>query len=84
MRFTAKTFYGLENVLAQELSALGALETKPLNRAVAFSGTYETMYRINYCSRTALSVLMPVAEFTIASGDELYQSNENQLVCLYG
>ncbi len=73
MRFTAKTFYGLENVLAQELSALGALETKPLNRAVAFSGTYETMYRINYCSRTALSVLMPVAEFTIASGDELYR-----------
>ena len=72
LRFTAKTLYGLEDVLTNELSGLGASETEPLNRAVAFSGTYETMYRVNYCSRTALSVLMPVAEFTITSGDELY------------
>ncbi len=48
-------------------------DIKPANRAVLFSGNRELMYRVNYCSRTALSVLMPVADFRIRSKDDLYR-----------
>lgn len=73
MKLTAKTLYGLESVLAAELPELGAAETEILNRAVTFTGSLETMYRVNYCSRTALSVLMPVGEFMISSAGDLYR-----------
>jgi len=73
MKLTAKTLYGLENVLANELAGLGASDIKAVNRAVLFSGSKETLYRVNYCSRTALSVLMPVGEFKIASKEDLYR-----------
>jgi putative N6-adenine-specific DNA methylase len=72
MRFIAKTLYGLEEVLAAELASLGAEGIVPLNRAVAFEGSKLLLYRINYNSRLALSVLVPVAEFYIAGQKDLY------------
>jgi putative N6-adenine-specific DNA methylase len=73
MRFIAKTLYGLEDQLAGELSRLGAKDIAAANRAVLFSGDKELMYRVNYLSRTALSVLMQIREFKIRSADDLYQ-----------
>ncbi len=73
MKFIAKTLYGLENVLAGELRMIGASEIRPVNRGVLFSGTREMMYRVNYCSRTALSILMAIDDFRIKSGDDLYK-----------
>jgi putative N6-adenine-specific DNA methylase len=73
MRFIAKTLYGLEEVLAKELVSLKASDVKPANRAVMFSGSMELLYTVNYCSRTALSVLMQIASFRIASKDDLYR-----------
>lgn len=75
-KFVAKTLYGLENVLASELKELGATDAEPGNRAVFFTGNKELLYRINYCSRTAISVLMPVASFSIGSGEDLYKSSK--------
>ncbi len=75
MKLTARTLYGLENVLMAELQGLGAADTEVLNRAVGFTGSLETMYRVNYCSRTALSVLMPVGEFMISTGRDLYRES---------
>jgi putative N6-adenine-specific DNA methylase len=72
MKFVAKTLYGLEDVLAAELTMLGASEIRKVNRAVLFSGSKELMYRVNYCSRTSLSVLRSIANFRIASKDDLY------------
>jgi len=74
MEFTAKTLYGLENVLAMELESLGADKIKPANRAVTFDGDRELMYRVNYCSRSALSVLRPIADFRIRSKEDLYRN----------
>jgi putative N6-adenine-specific DNA methylase len=74
MKFVAKTLYGLEKVLSQELMGLGAGNIQTANRAVLFEGDKSLLYRVNYCSRTALSVLMPVAEFRIRSKDDLYRS----------
>ena len=48
----AKTFQGLEEVLAQELTALGANEIEIGRRMVSFSGDKEMMYKANFCLRT--------------------------------
>ena len=43
----AKTFQGLEEVLAQELTALGANDIEIGRRMVSFSGDKEMMYKAN-------------------------------------
>ncbi len=73
MKFVAKTLYGLETVLATELTGLGASRVQPANRAVLFEGDRKLLYMANYCSRTALSFLMPVAGFRIKTKDDLYR-----------
>ena len=59
-RMVAKTFKGLEPVLAQELTELGADEVQIERRAVSFSGDKALMYRANLCLRSALRVLVPI------------------------
>lgn len=71
--FTAKTFYGLEHVLANELKSLGAENIKIGNRAVNFSGDKEMMYKANFHSRTAINILKPIVTFTANNEDELYK-----------
>lgn len=73
MKFVAKTLYGLESVLADELVMLGASDIEKVNRAVKFSGDRKLLYSVNYFSRSALSVLMQVGDFRIRSKDDLYR-----------
>ena len=56
----AKTFQGLEEVLAQELTALGANDIEIGRRMVSFSGDKEMMYKANFCLRTAIRILKPI------------------------
>lgn len=70
--FIAKTFAGLEGVLAEELLDLGASKTKIINRGVQFEGNKELMYKANYSSRTALRILKPIATFKALNEDQLY------------
>ncbi|MRR20485.1 class I SAM-dependent RNA methyltransferase [bacterium] len=72
MKLLAKTLFGLEEVLAAELAAMGATGVTKLNRAVAFEGPKSLLYGVNYNSRLALSVLVPVAGFSIAGQKDLY------------
>ena len=74
MRFVAKTLFGLEKVLSEELISMGADKVQVANRAVIFEGDKSLLYRVNYCVRTALSILMPVADFRIRSKDDLYKN----------
>lgn len=71
-RLIAKTTSGLENVLAAELFALGAQNVEPVTRAVAFDATLEMLYKANYCLRTALRILKPVASFSASDEMQLY------------
>jgi putative N6-adenine-specific DNA methylase len=71
--YIAKTVAGLEEVLLTELEKQGASETKVLTRGVSFSGGRELMYRANYCCRTALRILKPVASLTIQKQEDLYR-----------
>ena len=73
MRFVAKTLYGLEKVLSEELISLGAGDVQIANRAVLFEGDMSLLYRVNYAARTALSVLLVIADFRIRSKDDLYK-----------
>lgn len=69
----AKTFFGLENILAEELTNLGAENVEILKRAVKFEGDKALMYAANYNCRTALKILKPIAHFFVDSADELYE-----------
>ena len=70
----AKTFQGLENVLADELKVLGATDVEVGRRVVAFKGDKATMYRANFCCRTALRILKPIYKFNAENIDELYEA----------
>ena len=69
----AKTFQGLEDVLAEELRGLGALNVEPGRRMVSFEGDLEMLYKANLCCRTALRILKPVYKFYARNTDELYE-----------
>lgn len=71
-KIVAKTFAGLENVLAGELKALGAESVSVERRAVSFMGDQELMYKANFHLRTALKILKPIAEFEVPNRDDLY------------
>jgi len=64
---------GLEQLLAQELLALGAESTKETVAAVHFVGTRELAYRACLWSRLANRVLMPLHNFSLDEEDQLYQ-----------
>jgi len=72
IQFVAKTFYGLEEVLASELREISE-SVEIQNRAVLFTGNLETLYRANIALRTALTVLMPIDNFKVINEDDLYQ-----------
>ena len=69
----AKTFLGLEGVLADELRTLGAEDVNEGNRVVAFKGDKEMLYRANFACRTAVRVLKPFLKLRSSSADDLYE-----------
>lgn len=69
----AKTFQGLEQVLAEELSELGAENIQKGLRMVSFEGDKEMMYKANFCLRTALRILKPIKHFSAKDADEVYE-----------
>ncbi|WCL82594.1 THUMP domain-containing protein [Saprospira sp. CCB-QB6] len=70
--YIATTFFGLENVLAKELSQLGAQNIQPLKRAVRFEANPLQLYKANMGLRTALHILHPLAEEKVRNADQLY------------
>lgn len=68
----AKTFMGLESVLAEELIALGANNIQIGRRMVSFSGNKELMYRANFQLHTAIRILKPIATFKARSAEDMY------------
>ncbi|MDR2627674.1 MAG: THUMP domain-containing protein [Dysgonamonadaceae bacterium] len=69
---TAKTLYGLEDVLAGELIALGADGVQIGRRMVSFEGDLALLYKANIHCRTALRILKPIRRFTAKNADEIY------------
>ncbi len=70
----AKTFQGLEGVLAEELTNLGANNVQIGRRMVSYTGNKEMLYRSNFALRTAIRVLKPIKHFRATSADEVYEA----------
>ena len=69
----AKTFMGLEPVLAQELTQLGANNVQIGRRMVSFTGNKEMMYRANFQLHTAIRIIKPIKHFKAKSADDVYE-----------
>lgn len=69
----AKTFRGLEEVLAAELVGIGANNVQLQRRAVSFTGDKALMYKANLCCRTASRILKPILSFDASNPDEVYE-----------
>lgn len=73
-KIIAKTLYNLEDVLAQEIEALGGTEIEIGRRMVSFVGNKALLYKANLRLRTALRILKPIVSFKATNPDELYES----------
>ena len=71
-KMVAKTMYGLEELLAKELTQLGAQAVKIGVRHVSFVGDKGFMYKANLGLRTAIKILKPIANFKVINETELY------------
>ena len=71
-KMLAKTFYGMEKILAIELKQLGARDVCEGNRLVHFTGDKGFMYKANLCLRTALKILKPIFQFRAENEGVLY------------
>ncbi len=69
----AKTLYGLEEILAGELLALGANDLQLGRRMVSFTGDKELLYKANFYCRTALRILKPIYHFKAKDADTVYK-----------
>ena len=70
---TVKTLYGFEEILKEELNELGYSKVEKGNRSVQLEGSWKDVYRINYLSRLAISVLVEIEQFHIHSEEDLYK-----------
>lgn len=69
----AKTFYGFENILAEELKSIGAADVVVKNRLVEFYGDLGFMYKANYSLSTALRIIKPIHSFSVKNEHQLYE-----------
>ena len=68
----AKTLFGFEELLAKELTQLGAQAVKVGVRHVSYLGDKGFMYKANMGLRTAIKILKPIATFKVINETELY------------
>nr|WP_317632358.1 THUMP domain-containing protein [uncultured Flavobacterium sp.] len=71
-KMIAKTFFGLEEILAKELTQLGAQRVEMGTRMVSFYGDKGFMYKANLALRTALKILKPIKQFKVTDERSLY------------
>jgi len=69
----AKTLYGFEDLLADELIQLGAQNVTKGVRSVSFVGDKGFMYKANLALRTAIKILKPIHSFRVRNEKELYE-----------
>lgn len=71
-KMVAKTLFGFEEILAKELTQLGAMHVKQGIRNVSFEGDKGFMYKANLGIRTAIKILKPITTFRVNNEKDLY------------
>ncbi len=72
-KMVAKTLFGFEDILANELRMLGAQNVEQGVRMVSFYGDKGFMYKANLSLRTALKILKPIKTFKVFDEESLYK-----------
>ncbi len=72
-KMIAKTIFGFEELLANELMSLGATEVEKGKRMVSFEGDLGFMYKLNLACRTAIRILKPISDFEAFTENGLYE-----------
>lgn len=72
LKIQIKTFFGLEEILAEEIRKLGGKNVEVKNRAINCEGDLGFLYKINYSARTALKILIPVLTFKAWDENRFY------------
>jgi putative N6-adenine-specific DNA methylase len=73
-KMIAKTFFGFENILSDELLKLGAKKITIGVRNVSFFGDLGFLYKSNLFLRSAIRILTPIKSFKVNNEKELYSS----------
>ncbi|WP_242084578.1 THUMP domain-containing class I SAM-dependent RNA methyltransferase [Aestuariivivens sediminis] len=76
-KMVAKTLFGFEDLLAEELLKLGAQKVEKGVRHVSFYGDKGFMYKSNLGLRTAIKILKPITSFTVSNENDLYENLYN-------
>lgn len=87
-KMIAKTFFGFEEILSEELKKMGAQKVEQGIRMVSFEGDKGFMYKANLSLRSAIKILKPIYSFRASNEQALYKGvfgidwskylNENQ------
>jgi len=72
MKCIAKTYEGLEGLLAAEIAELKGEKIKGRTGSVVFETDKEGLYRMNYNLRFATNILVPIASNKIANLQQLF------------
>lgn len=72
LKIQIKTFFGLEEILAEEIRKLGGANVEVKNRAVNCEGDLGFLYKVNYSARTALKILVPLLTFKAWDENRFY------------
>lgn len=75
-KMAAPCLFGLEGLLRQELSDMGAHNVRAENGRVFFEGAENIIARANICSRFAERIFIVIGEFDAFSFDELFESTK--------
>lgn len=62
---SARTFAGLENILADELKSIGAQNVREIHRAVNFDGDKSLLYKANLNLRSSVRVFKTIIKFEV-------------------
>lgn len=68
------TFFGLEEILAEELRKLGGKEVSVFKRGASVIGDLGFLYKLNLNLHAALKVLVPLTGFTANKDQDLYNN----------
>ena len=81
LQIQIKTFFGLEEILAEEIKKLGGRKVEIKNRAINCEGDLGFLYKINYSARTAVKILVPIATFKAWNENNLYDRTVGRKFC---
>jgi len=77
LKLIVKTFFGLEEILSEELRKIGAKDIRISKRACLCEGDTNVLYKSNLHLRTALRILVPIYEFVAFDENRLYKKIMN-------